>query len=81
MARLSESLLDCQQMLYSVGYAVARAYRHGKKHVNLSVEKYYYLKMNKKKTFLSWESVFLTYPIIIYHWGVFFVKENFLRIS
>ena len=40
----------------------ARAYWHGKKHVDLSVEKYYYLKINKKKTFLSWESVFLTYP-------------------
>ena len=76
MARPSESLLDRQQMLHSGGYAYRRAYRHGKKHVDLSVEKYYYLKKNKKKTFSSWGSVFLTYPVIIYCWGVFFVEEN-----
>ena len=30
--------------------------------------------------FSSWELIFLTYPVVIYRWGVFFVGENFLPI-
>ena len=59
----------------------ARVYQHGGKHLDAQRRKILLFKnKQQKKTFLSWESVFLTHPVIIHRWGVFFAEENFLPI-